>query len=356
VASSLTPGASAPPGIDADAVPRWLDDQPTLGHGPWDISLIAAGGSNLTYRVVDGAGVASALRRPPVGRTLASAHDTDREWRIMSALGAHGIVPVPTCLARCDDADVTGAPFIVMSFVDGTILRTSADTAGLGHRSIERATAALLDTQVALHTLDLHDVGLTDLGRHDGYVSRQIRRWTTQVTRHHVRPVDDFVAVGAALESVVPPERAAPALAHGDYRFDNVVLHADHTMAAVLDWELCTTGDPIADFAWSLQYWARPDDETPAWLPDAPTRTAGFCERDELVERYGRATGFDLRDLPFYTAFSWWKQACISEGVHARRAAGVTAGASDDGALSDIAARADAMLAHARTLLEALDR
>ena len=340
-------------GLDTAAVGAWLDRH-LDAVGPFDFSLIAAGGSNLTYLVLDAEGTAFALRRPPEGTTLATAHDVGREWTIMSALAAADAVPVPGCRVRCDDETVTGAPFYVMDFVDGTILRTVADTSSLTVADGERATDALVGGQVAFHTLDLAAVGLADLGRHDGYVARQLRRWKTQIERADARPVPVVHELHDALAARIPEERVRPALAHGDYRFDNVVLAADLSLAAVLDWELCTTGDPIADFAWSTQYWADPGDDL-TWLLDPPTTADAFPRRADVIVRYQAATGFDLSDYPFYEAFSWWKQGCIVEGVHARRLQGSQGGMRQTGPASEIATRADMLLDRAHTLVHALD-
>lgn len=339
-------------GLDTDAVGEWLAANITA-TAPFEFSLIAAGGSNLTYRVTDSDGRTFALRRPPEGTALATAHDVDREWRIMAALGDAGSVPVPTCVARCDDPAVTGAAFYVMEFVDGLIVRVASDAASWSSADASQATDALIGGQVAFHTLDLGAVGLADLGRHDNYVSRQLKRWRTQVERADARPLPIAHEIHDELVRRTPPERAAPALAHGDYRFDNVVLSPDLSLAAVLDWELCTTGDPLADFAWSMQYWADPGDEF-TWLPDPPTATASFPRRAEVIDRYAAATGFDLSDYSFYEAFSWWKQACIVEGVYARRLAGSRGGMPQPGPPSDIADRADALFARAQTLVRSL--
>lgn len=340
-------------GLETAAVSRWLDEH-LDARGPFEFSLIAAGGSNLTYRVQDAEGSAFALRRPPEGTTLATAHDVGREWQIMSALGAAGAVPVPRCLAHCDDSSVTGAPFYLMEFVDGTILRTAADAAMLSPTDGERATDALIGGQVAFHTLDLEAVGLADLGRHDGYIDRQLKRWKTQIEQADARPVPLVHELHAALSSRVPEERARPALAHGDYRFDNVVLGTDFSLAAVLDWELCTTGDPLADFAWSTQYWAEPGDDI-TWLFDPPTAADAFPRKADVIARYESATGFDLSDYPFYEAFSWWKQGCIVEGVYARRLRGSQGGMRQTGPASEIAARSDMLLERAHALVAALD-
>jgi len=341
-------------GLDAESVSRWLDRHLHAGEAPFEFALIAAGGSNLTYWVSDAGGQTFALRRPPEGSALATAHDINREWRIMSALGQAEVVPVPRCLARCDDVEVTGAPFYVMNFVDGTILRTQAEAAALSASDAEAATDALVAGQVACHTLDLDAVGLADLGRHDAYVARQLKRWRTQVERADARPLPLMHELHDALEARLPIERARPALAHGDYRFDNVVLGSDYSLAGVLDWELCTTGDPIADFAWSMQYWAGPTDDF-TWLPDPPTAAGTFPDRSAVIGRYASATGFDLSDYPFYEAFSWWKQACIVEGVYARRLAGSQGGMQQSGPPSAISDRVDTMLDHAHALVRALD-
>jgi aminoglycoside phosphotransferase (APT) family kinase protein len=341
-------------GLTIDAVTQWLTAHVPEAAGGFEYSLIAAGGSNLTYRVTDRDGGVFALRRPPEGTALATAHDVDREWRIISALHRSGSVPVPRPIARCDDASITGAPFYVMDFVAGPILRTVADTAGLDAEAALTATHSLIDAQVAMHTIDLDASGLADLGRHDGYVERQLKRWRTQVKRADARPVPLLHELYDALATRVPAERVAPALAHGDYRFDNVVLRPDWSMGAVLDWELCTTGNPLADFAWSTQYWADPGDAF-TWLPDAPTTSTVFPRSAEVIDLYTAATGFDLSDYPFYEAFSWWKQACIVEGVFARRLNGSQGGMHQSGPASVIADRVDIMLEHTHRLVADLD-
>ena len=331
------------PGLDRARVDTWLQDHVEPAEPPFAYSLVAAGGSNLTYRVTDAAGNAWALRRPPVTAVLATAHDMDREWRILAALTREGSVPVPAPLARCDDADVTGGPFYVMDFVDGKILRTEADGAALGPDDTARATASLVDVQVALHALDPATVGLGDLGRPGSYVERQLHRWKTQVERAKVRELPLLDDLHERLARTAPPAGDA-SLAHGDYRFDNTVLGPDHRIRAVLDWELCTTGDAVADFAWSLLYWADPGDPCP-FLQSSPTLAPGFERRATIADRYAAVSGRDLSRLGWFTVFGYWKMACIVEGVHARRLRGARGGATG-GDPASIAARADALLAH----------
>jgi aminoglycoside phosphotransferase (APT) family kinase protein len=332
------------PGIDRARVDAWLTDHLGDAAPPFEYSLVAAGGSNLTFRVTDAAGSAWALRRPPVTAVLATAHDMDREWRLLEALSRDGSVPVPAPVARCDDVGVTDGPFYVMDFVDGTILRTERDGAALAPPDAERATASLVEVQVALHALDPLAVGLGDLGRPGSYVERQLHRWKTQVERAKVRELPLLDDLHQRLARSVPPP-ADVALAHGDYRFDNTVLGPDHRIRAVLDWELCTTGDAVADFAWSWLYWADPGDPCP-FLASSPTLAPGFERRDAVAERYAVASGRDLSSLGWFTVFGYWKMACIVEGVHARRLRGASGGGGR-GDPATIAARADALLEHA---------
>ena len=333
-------------GIDVAPVTAWLTGNIADSEPPFTFDLIAAGGSNLTFRLTDSGGRQWALRRPPVGSALATAHDMGREWRIMAALGEASDVPVPEMVAFCNDHTVNGDDFYVMSFVEGRILRDQDSAADMTPEQAEIATQSLLDVQIAFHTLDLDEVGLGDLGRREDYVGRQLKRWRRQVEAAGVREVPLLIELHERLSEAKPTETASPALAHGDYRFDNTVLDDQWKIAAVLDWELCTTGNPIADFAWSLQYWADPGDDM-SFLTDPPTLQDCFVRRQEVADRYAAQSGFDLSDLPYYAVFSWWKQACIVEGAYARRLQGMTGGMGTTGDVHDIARRVDAMLDHA---------
>jgi aminoglycoside phosphotransferase (APT) family kinase protein len=341
------------PGISTESVSNWLAAALPDAAPPFDFELIAAGGSNLTFRLRDGAGRQWALRRPPVGRALATAHDMSREFRIIAALATDGSVPVPEAVAFCDDPAVTGAAFYVMSFVDGLILRDRSTASGLSSDQAAAATQALVAAQVGLHSLDFEAVGLGDLARHDGYVQRQLKRWQRQVAAAGVRELPLHAELHARLVASAPPDTRAPSLVHGDFRFDNCVLGSDGSVAAILDWELATIGDPVADFAWSLRYWADPDDELYV-LTDAPTLASSFERRSEYQRSYERASGFDLSDLDYFEVFSWWKQASIMEGVYARRVAGSSGGMTHQGDPGRLAARVEALLAHAADLASGL--
>jgi aminoglycoside phosphotransferase (APT) family kinase protein len=308
---------AAPPGIDPRGVDAWLATHVAEAVPPFTYEQIMGGGSNLTFRVVDSEGRQWALRRPPMGPILATAHDMGREVKIMSAL-ALSPVPVPDCAAFCRDPDVTGAPFYVMDFVDGLVIRNLESTRAMTREDADRATDSLIDTQIALHTLDLEEYGLADLARHGDYVGRQLSRWRRQIEAGQTRDAPLFFDLHERLMARKPTEQVPPALAHGDYRFDNVVLDERFGVAAVLDWELCTIGDPIADFAWSLEYWANASDPV-SFLRDPPTASDIFVSRDEVVDRYRSRCGFEFGDLSYYRVFSWWKQACIAEGALARQ-------------------------------------
>ena len=260
---------AAPPGIDRPGVDAWLAAHVPDAVPPFTYEPIAGGGSNLTFRVADAPGHQWALRRPPIGPLLATAHDMGREVRLISALAASP-VPVPACAAFCQDPEVTGAPFYVMDFVDGLVIRDLASTQTMTRDDADRATDSLIDTQIALHTLDLEAYGLADLARHGDYVGRQLTRWRRQVEAGPTRDAPLFFELHERLVARKPTEQVPPGLAHGDYRFDNVVLDEQFSVAAVLDWELCTIGDPIADFAWSLEYWANENDPV-SFLRDPPT-------------------------------------------------------------------------------------
>ncbi|HTN79547.1 MAG TPA: phosphotransferase family protein [Acidimicrobiales bacterium] len=309
-----------PEGIDHDRVSEWLTANVDGLAPPFAFTLVAGGRSNLTFKVEDANGRAVVLRRPPLSSVLATAHDVGREFKIISALGPTP-VPVPDALAHCTDPDVNDAPFYVMSFVDGIIVRD----VNVGRSTTTPETRkvmgnSLVDVLADLHSIDPDAVGLGDLGRKDGYIERQLKRWSTQFEASRTREVPQVMEVHERLARAVP-EQGPAAIAHGDYRLDNCVCHRDGPLAAVLDWELCTLGDPLADLGMLVITWAQADDLNGA-RPDAATQLPGFPTRDEVVARYADRTGRDVSALSYYCAFQYWRLACISEGVYARYAAG----------------------------------
>ncbi len=314
-------------GIDAEAVTAWLAAREPDLRPPLSFALIPGGRSNLTYRVTDAAGGTWVLRRPPLGTLLASAHDMGREHRVIAAL-AGSPVPVPPVVGLSPDDSVNGAPFYVMRFVDGLVMRNPEEAGTVPEPVRWAAAESLVDTLVALHAVEPEAVGLGDLGRHDGYVERLLRRWRGQWEKSKGRDLPLVEEVADRLARDIPPP-SRTSIVHGDYRLDNtIVAPGDGRVRAVLDWELCTLGDPLADVGMLLMYWTEPGDDFSA-LFWAPTAAPGFPGRKEVAARYAAGSGRDLSEIDFYVALALWKAAVILEGVYARYAAG-SYGTTDD--------------------------
>jgi aminoglycoside phosphotransferase (APT) family kinase protein len=314
-------------GIDRDRVTEWMAATVPGATAPFTFELIAGGRSNLTYRVTDDAGQAFALRRPPVSHVLPTAHDMGREHTIISALGQTD-VPVPHAFGLCDDPSVNGAPFYVMSFVEGHILRDEAAALELSEGSRTQAGNSLVDTLAGLHAVDVDAIGLGDFARREGYIARQLKRWHGQFTQSTVdgRPGPAVIDRVHELLAARIPEQQGVSIVHGDYRLDNTVLDDTGTVQAILDWEICTLGDPLADVGLLLVYWAEPGDGDQALLGVAPTTVPGFPRRADLLARYAEASGRDVSHIAYYRSFGFWKLACILQGVHVRYAGGAAAG------------------------------
>ncbi len=317
------PPASGAAGIDVAGVTAWFAEHVDGARPPLRFELIAGGRSNLTFGVTDAGGRRYVLRRPPTGHLLPTAHDMAREHRIISAVGPAG-VPVPAALGLCPDPAVTGAPFYVMDFVDGHILRTEADVAALFPERQRGAIAFdLVDTLVGIHALDPDAVGLGDLSRKEGYIARQLKRWYAQYQASRDTQagpdVPEVDQVHAVLAAHVPDQRRA-GVVHGDYRLDNTMVGADGRVAAVLDWELCTLGDTMADLGQLLVYWGDAGERSA--LEHSASTAPGFPTRAELAARYAETSGRTVDALDFYVAFAYWKLACILEGVYTRYAGG----------------------------------
>jgi len=311
--------SQAPEGIDGPGVEAWFEENVAEVRLPLTFERIAGGRSNLTYAVRDAAGRAFALRRPPLGKRLGSAHDMSREHKAIAAL-ADTPVPVPPIVGFCGDESVNGAPFYVMEFVEGPIVRSTADAERFDPVTRRAIGERVVDTLAEIHAVDPDAVGLGDLGRKEDYVPRQLHRWHGQWEKSKTRDlllVDD---VHRRLEARIP-EQGPATIVHGDYRLDNMILSKEGTVAAVVDWELCTLGDPLADVGLLMVYWSEPDDELMP-LVDAATTTPGFPTRDELCRRYSERSGRDLSQIDYYVALGFWKLAIILEGVYARYAAG----------------------------------
>jgi len=312
--------SGAPEGIDQARVEAWFADYVPTAQLPLTFERISGGHSNLTYGVRDGAGARWALRRPPLGKRLGSAHDMGREHRVVSAL-AGTPVPVPPVAGFCEDESVNGAPFYVMEFVEGPILRGLAEADTFPDEADRRAIGErVVDTLVEIHAVDPDAVGLGDLGRKEDYVARQLHRWQGQWEKSKTRELPAIDAVHERLAARIP-EQGPATIVHGDYRLDNMILTPQGEVAAVVDWELCTLGDPLADVGLLMVYWPEPGEETIA-LGQPATLAPGFPKREELKARYADRSGRDLTQLDFFVALGYWKLAIILEGVYARYAAG----------------------------------
>jgi aminoglycoside phosphotransferase (APT) family kinase protein len=333
----------SPPGIgDPARLVSWLNDhlqgepveltgiqrQPLQLTG---IQLIAGGRSNLTYRLAVSGPSGSrllVLRRPPLGHVLPTAHDMSREFRVLSAL-ADTRVPVAPLVASCTDEDVIGAPFYVMEYVPGAVLRTRADTSVLTEAQAAELSSCLADMLAAIHGVDVAAVGLGDLGRGAGYLRRQLDRWQRQWNLSATREMPGYTELVDRLTAALPAEGEVT-LVHGDFRLDNVLvtLSPQPRITAVVDWEMATLGDPLADLGLTLVYWTDAGEEgwlTPAGVPaDAPglstdaTTSPGFLTRAEFAAEYARRTRRDISRIGYYMAFGYFKLAVVLEGIHAR--------------------------------------
>ncbi|MDX3526108.1 phosphotransferase family protein [Streptomyces sp. ID05-39B] len=315
-----------PPGLDLDRLRALLDrERPGLVDGPLSGRLIEGGRSNLTYAVTDG-GSRWVVRRPPLGHVLATAHDMRREHRVIDALYPTS-VPVPRPVLLCEDDEVLGAPFYVMEFVEGTPYRTADQLGPLGPERTRGAVLSLVDTLVELHAVDPAAVGLADFGRPEGFLDRQLRRWGKQLDASRSRDLAGIDELHAALGRSLPSS-PAPAVVHGDYRLDNVLIGEDDTIRAILDWEMSTLGDPLTDLGLLVMY------SVPLEMPESPVSTtasaAGHPTPAELIERYAARSGRDVSAVSWYTAFAWFKLAVILEGIHYRYTLGQTVGRGFD--------------------------
>ena len=307
------------PGYDRAAVEAWIVDNTDALTPPLRWEQLEGGHSNLTFRLIDDSGRTAVVRRPPLGELLPKAHDMAREYTIISGLGPTGF-PVPRAIGLCTDTEVTGAVFYVMSEVPGRAMYTVEDVDE--HLDLEARAAtgrSFIGTLARLHSIDPTDVGLEDLARHDGYVSRQLRTWygSWQASMEgagyddsRIHELNDWLVARA-------PTQGPARVVHGDYGMHNCMVDRSGTVVAVLDWEIATLGDPLADFAYAINGWSDPDDEIRV-SHEAATTAPGFSRRQELIDHYAELTGCDLSQLDYYRSFNYFKTACILHGVYAR--------------------------------------
>jgi aminoglycoside phosphotransferase (APT) family kinase protein len=322
-------------GADPAVVGPYLADH--LDDAAWKdltVTLIAGGKSNLTYRLDSPAG-SLVLRRPPLGQILPTAHDMGREYRVMSGLNQTD-VPVPVMRHFCEDADVLGQPFYVMERVEGHIVTTAFPT-GYAEAPEDKAkvTHGLIDVLAQLHAVDYASVGLGEFGRPDGYMARQLSRWSKQWDATRIEGMEFVDALAADLTAKLPQTQRFT-IVHGDYRLDNTMLHPTEVgrINAVLDWEMSTLGDPLADLGILLVYWLQADDtgvRSGGSVVSAVTGMPGFPTRQQVAEAYAARTGLSIDDLPWYLAFGFFKLAVVCAGIVMRAKLGAMVGEGFDG-------------------------
>ncbi|MBD3648593.1 MAG: phosphotransferase family protein [Pseudomonadales bacterium] len=302
-------------GIDAVKVTAWLKDHVPELDEPVEYSLIAGGHSNLTFRCEDASGRSYVLRRPPLGHVLESAHDMGREYKIISALEASE-VPVARTWGLCTDVEINGAPFYVMEYVEGPVLHDSVVGEQVPADDRRKIGLHVIDILSKLHHTDPDKIGLGDLGRKEAYLARQINRWTKQWEASKTHEIPEMEESCRLLTERMPDQVGAT-IVHGDYRLGNMIVGGGN-VKAILDWERCTLGDPLADVGYLLNNWVSPGEVEQGPGDQAPTAVGGYPDRDEICEIYGKNTGRDLSNINYYRAFSHWRLAAIGQGVYKR--------------------------------------
>ncbi len=306
-------------GYEVEAVEEWIGTNTDAITPPCDWTRLEGGHSNLTYKLTDKDARTAVVRRPPMGELLPKAHDMGREFTIISGL-RDTEVPVPVAHGYCEDPAVTGAHFYVMSHVEGRPMFSQEDAQEhLSEQARANVAGSFMDVLAALHSVDPDEVGLGDLGKREDYVGRQLRTWYRSWTASADAAKYDDPALHElhAMLTERKPEQGPARVVHGDYGLHNCLLSSVGEITAVLDWEISTLGDPLADFAYALNGWTEQGDDV-VNPEKAPTLQPGFGTRQELVQRYGERTGADLSQLDYYVCFNYWKSACIIHGVYAR--------------------------------------
>ena len=316
---------ASPPGIDLDSLTPWFSEH-VAPVKSLSAQIVGHGRSNLTYRVEAEDGRAWVVRRPPLSHVQKTAHDMAREFRIISALEPTGF-PVPKPYALCTDDSVIGAQFYVMEFVDGII---AVDPNEVGAKFDEgdrrKIGEELVDVLVRLHSFHPEEIGLKDFGRPSGYLERQVRRFGEQLETIRYRETKELDDLAKRLQAAIPEERRL-GIVHGDYRLDNAILNDEGHMIAVLDWEMCTLGDSLADMGLLQMYWGNPTSSQLNIGATSVMSLPGFPTWEEAAARYEEKSGADLSGLDFYTVLAHFKLGVILENMYKRFLDGGTVGA-----------------------------
>lgn len=349
-----------PPGLPRAGLRTWLaTNLPEFDASDLPAATLLPGGrSNLTYAVVDAAGRRWVVRRPPLGHVMPSAHDLEREFTVLTGM-TRAAFPVPRPWALCTDPSVIGSGFLVMDFVDGVVIADRQDATLLSPAQAGAVCEVLVAGLARLHALDANDIGLGAFGRPHGYLARQVRRWGQQWELSRTRSVAGVDVMGTWLADRVSdlPEDLPWSVVHGDYRLDNCILSDScDALRAVLDWEMSTLGDPVADLAVALVYWTQADDSLRTQVPVAQQVTSGvgFWRRERIVDRYAELTGRDLDHLGFCLVLACYKLAVILESLHYRSLMGQQLGRMNDLG-EDMGAAVEALAQLGERLVDAPD-
>jgi aminoglycoside phosphotransferase (APT) family kinase protein len=331
----IEPGASTatadPPGLRMTVLRRYLAERLDGfdAEAPVDATLLAGGRSNVTYLLTQGVRQ-WVLRRPPLGHVMPTAHDMAREYRVLSGL-ARTAVPVPATRLLCEDHDVLGVSFMVMDYVSGRTFGDADDVAGLSAEEAGQISAAAVDALISVHEADIAAAGLSELGRPQGYLTRQASRWRKQWELTRTRDIDGFTELADWVTDKTPAFTDRPfSIVHGDYRLDNLIVgHDQPTVEAILDWEMSTLGDPVSDLALLLVYWTSAQDGLRNRVPVAlgVTDGPGFYSRAELMQRYVARHPVDEEHLNVCLALCCLKLAVVMESIHFRALEGTQIGA-----------------------------
>lgn len=317
-----------PAGLRLEALRTWLaTNVPEVDVRSELIpSLLAGGRSNVSYILTDASGQRFVLRRPPLGNLMPSAHDMKREFQVLHGLNSVHF-PTPRVISFCDDADVIGAPFVLMEFVDGNVIDTEFESRKLAPKQTDSLSSNLVSALSTLHSIAPAHAGLDNLGRPDGYLQRQAKRWGEQWTLTKTRDLPEILQLHEWLTKSLAalPTDLPSSIVHGDFRIDNVIVNpTSFDIRAVLDWEMATLGDPVSDLAISLVYWSQPSDTLRAQVPVAQhvTDAPGFWTRSQIVNEYSALTGFGLDHLDVCVALACFKLAVIMESIRKRAMSG----------------------------------
>ncbi|MBA59721.1 MAG: phosphotransferase family protein [Gammaproteobacteria bacterium] len=337
-------------GIDENNVVAWLEKEIPELSLPLSFSLIAGGHSNLTFHCEDSSANGYVLRRPPLGQVLESAHDMGREYKIIRSL-KDTRVPVPASIALCTDKSINGADFYFMKFVEGEVLNDSVSASLLREKEKQSISKDVAKILCDLHALEPDEIGLGDLGRKEDYLARQIKRWVRQWEASKTHEIPEMEESCQILTEKMPQQMGAT-IVHGDFRLGNMIV-SEGNVRAVLDWELCTLGDPLADLGYVLNNWVTLDEvPEPGEGDQSPTAVGGFFSRQKFLDFYAQETGRDVSNIDYYRAFSHWRLAAIGQGVYRRYLVGAMGKERD----VDLEKQKNSVARRASSALELLSR